>query len=87
MSGGYFNGQEYHMLDIAEYIEDAIEQKRQTGWFDDDTPEQYKKCVSHFEEARQALLRAYEMVKCIDYLLKCDLGMESFLERWDEKVK
>jgi hypothetical protein len=72
MSGGYFNDQEYSLLKIATDIQDAMEHKRKIGWFDDDTPEQYKICINHFEEARLTLLKAYEMVKCIDYLLKND---------------
>jgi hypothetical protein len=86
MSGGYFNCKEHNLLDIASAIDDAIEGKKETGWFDDDTPEQYKKCVSHFKEASSYIRKAYEMTRCIDLLLKGDLSVVPFLERWDEKV-
>jgi len=89
MSGGHFDHKQWVMHDIAETIELEIEQN------DSNEKNEYGECLGNhyppevidkFKEAEELLCKAYDMVRCIDYLLSGDTGPDSFLQSWKDKV-
>ncbi|MCX6602531.1 MAG: hypothetical protein NTV52_02940 [Acidobacteria bacterium] len=90
MSGGHFDYKQYQIEDIAVEIDEVIEanddktlnewgQRRGNGY----PPE----IIEKFREAAHTLRQAAEMAQRIDWLLSGDDCEDSFLRRWDIKVR
>lgn len=89
MSGGHFNYQQYKITEMAEEIDELIENNDSTekDEFGYDigchyTPE----TVAKFKEAAATLRRAAAMVQRVDWLVSGDDGEDSFHRRWDEEL-
>ena len=90
MSGGHFGYQQYRFEDIAEEIEKVIKGNDSTDaneWGDRIGRGYSPKTIKRFTEAVHAVRRAAEMVQCVDGLLSCDDGEESFHQRWHKEVR
>lgn len=85
MSGGYFNYDQFKMLQIAEDIQNVIDNnnvENEYGYvnnFSDET-------ISKFKEAVKMLQLAYVMSIRIDYLLSGDDGEDNFHTRWNKDI-
>ena len=90
MSGGHFDYAQYRIEDIAVGIDEVIEanddetlnecgQRRGNGY----PPE----VIEKFREAAHTLRQAAEMAQRVDWLLSGDDGEDSFLRRWEIKVR
>jgi len=95
MSGGRFDYTEHHIRDIAESIQEEIDNNNIP--FDGIFPEQIsedwngerysKKTISEFKKGIECLRKAYIYAKRIDYLLEGDDDEESFHSRLKEDLK
>jgi hypothetical protein len=79
MSGGHFAYAQYHIQEISESIERAIEKQKLSGEFTEATEES-------FREAVRALNIAYIYAHRIDWLLSCDDREVTYLEQLREDL-
>ena len=78
MSGGYFDYQQWRMIDMADEVDQVIAKRGKTEWREKGyTPE----TILQFEEASRLLKRAQVYVQRIDWLLSDDDGEDTFHER------
>ena len=78
MSGGYFDYQQWRMIDMADEIDQVIAKRGKIEWNKAGyTPE----TILQFEEASRLLKRAQVYVQRIDWLLSDDDGEDTFHER------
>lgn len=97
MSGGRFGYYQYHIREIAESIQEELDQQGQAiprsslrcGYSDQEQLfyETYSPMVQKkFIEAVKALKTAYVYAQRIDWFLSCDDGEESFLKRLENEL-
>ncbi|NCO32055.1 hypothetical protein GW891_04755 [bacterium] len=89
MSGGHFDYNQYKIEEIANEIQDIINNngKNIINSFGYDQYQNYPvEIINRFKLAVNTLRKAKAMVQRIDWLLSGDDGEESFLERWNEEV-
>lgn len=89
MSGGHFGYDQYKISQIADEIEELIDENDSTelGRYGDEkgyhfTPE----TIAKFKEAVATLRKAHVMAQRVDYLVSGDDGEESFHHRWQEEI-
>jgi hypothetical protein len=90
MSGGTFQNQQHHIIDIADSISEALRDDRDRGGL----PDEYGQIRRSFSpETRRkmeiaiALLRAaYVAAHRVDWLLASDDGEDCFHRRWEEDM-
>ena len=98
MSGGHFDYYQYHIREIAESIQEELDQQGQAipksslryGYSDQEQLfyETYSPKVQEiFIEAVKALKTAYVYAQRIDWFLSGDDGEESFLKRLEDELK
>jgi hypothetical protein len=75
MSGGHFGYEQYTIDQIANEVEELIEDNEYS-------PE----VIGTFSEALYFLRRSFIMVQRIDYLVSGDDGEDSFIRRWNEEL-
>ena len=90
MSGGHFNYLQNQLSNMAEQVDELIQDNEEEGFdewggklgtfFDNDIVDKFKK-TSHY------LKQTAEMVQRVDWLISGDDGEESFKERWREEVR
>jgi tRNA U34 5-carboxymethylaminomethyl modifying GTPase MnmE/TrmE len=85
MSGGYFNGGEFRLLEIAESIDNLI--KYNTTYNEYGQSNDYKEeTIEHFKNTSNMLKMLYVYVHRIDYLVECDDSEETFHTRLEEDL-
>jgi hypothetical protein len=87
MSGGHFNYDQHRCIEIAETIEQLIQNNDRTDKDEYGSEIGYHfspEVIAKFAEAVPILKRAYRMAHRIDWLVSGDEGEDSFLRRWDE---
>lgn len=89
MSGGFFDYRDWHLQDMAEQIDEVIEQNDSTERDEWDweigrhySPEVVEKLSEASKQLRIARIYAHR----VDYLLSGDDGEESFLRRLEEEL-
>ena len=98
MRGGHFDYYQYHIREIAESIQEELDQQGQIipkssliyGYSDQEQIfyEKYSpKVQERFIEAVKALKTAYVYAQRIDWFLSGDDGEESFLKRLEDELK
>lgn len=90
MSGGYFNGSNWYIEDVASQIEELIRDnsdQRLNSWGDTIGRHYTPETIRRFKAAVTALRMASKMAHRIDYLVSGDDGEETFLQRWDEDLR
>lgn len=87
MSGGHFDYKEFWLGEIADSVEDLIKSNDDTT-LDDFGYERGRfyshKTLQHFQEAVNMLRTAYVYIKAIDYLVSCDDGEDTFLDKIED---
>lgn len=86
MSGGYFDYNQYRLIDIADEIERAIEKNNKVDEFGF-SQNFSSETLNKFRETIDILKKASLMVGRIDWLLSGDDGEESFHKRWKEEIE
>lgn len=90
MSGGHFDYAQYRIEDIAVGIDEVIAAN------DDETLNEWggrrgngypPEIIEKFREAAHTLRQAAEMAQRVDWLLSGDDDEDSFLRRWEIKVR
>lgn len=82
MSGGYFNGIQFQILNTVEEIDRLIQdnnKKDEYSYSTDYSPATIEK----FIEAKETLRLTAMMIQGIDYLVSGDDGEDSFHKRWE----
>lgn len=90
MSGGHFDYGQDSIRDIADYIQEVIDQNNDTtpDHFGYPRGRQYRpEVVAKLKDAVKHLRIAYVYVQRVDWLLSDDDGEESFLRRLEEELK
>ena len=78
MSGGSFNSSEFHLLNIAEEIDNLIAIH---------SNEYSEEVYVRMQETSMALKKAYNMTHLVDYLLGGDHSEETFFKEWTKMVQ
>jgi hypothetical protein len=101
MSGGHFNGQQFHIGNIADSIQDELDKQgkeipREDRWHNDEWYNEYpedkfyptlpEKTQEEFKNAIRHLRIAEVYAQRIDYLLSGDDGDENFHNRLKEDL-
>jgi hypothetical protein len=84
MSGGHFNYQQHHLLDMADSIGSAIlnnDSTEKDEWGYNIGRHYSPETIAEFSKAVKALKLAYVYAQRIDWLLSCDDGEDSFHRR------
>ena len=82
MSGGAFDYDQYRIDSIADEIAKLITRNgKPDEW--GDVYYYAPGILSKFQETRDVLIKASNMVHAIDWLVSGDTGEESFLEEWE----
>ena len=101
MSGGYFDYRQYHINDIADSIEQKLNQQGKPkpiqDWYDEEYFKKYpeeKYYYTHPKEVQDKMREAVKILRMaaiyaqrVDYYLSGDDGEESFLRRLAEELK
>jgi hypothetical protein len=74
MSGGHFNYNEIHLIDISENIERSIAENMDHGMSDD-----VIKCM---KDIKNQVDKLYKLLHAADYLYSSDIGEQEFLDRY-----
>jgi uncharacterized phage infection (PIP) family protein YhgE len=85
MSGGHFNYNQYRLTQIADDLQNAIDNND----IEDDWGYKYnysKETLDKFRATVKELKELAIKVNRIDYLLSGDDGEESFHQRWNEEL-
>ena len=84
MSGGRFDHTQWHIRDIAESIQNEIDNP---GNAESDDRGYKSETIQSFRDGIKALKTAYAYAYCIDYLLSGDTGEESFQMHLQRELK
>lgn len=90
MSGGHFDYNQSRIYDMAEDIEDIInnnESKEKDKWGEDIGYQFPPEIIKHFIEGVRALKIAHIYAQRIDWLVSGDDGEKAFLKRLAEDLK
>jgi hypothetical protein len=90
MSGGHFNYEQYHISEIANSIENTIDNwnEKPTEWIDESCADKYSDATKkEFENAVMALRKAHVYAQRIDWLLSGDDGEDNFHKRLVRDLK
>mgnify|MGYP007068806725 FL=1 len=89
MSGGHFQYQQHSIMDIAEEIQNVIDNNNDESlneWGDPRGRGYSPDVIARLHEAVRILKMAYIYAQRADWLLSDDDGEESFLERLEEEL-
>ncbi len=90
MSGGHFQYQQYHLLDIADKIEELIEKNDcndKNQWGDVIGTHYNRETIREFDKAVELLKQAHAYVQRIDWLVSGDDGEDSFHSRLKSELE
>lgn len=90
MSGGHFDYKQHHINQIAEDIDDLIQNNDDQSlddWGEKFGREYSPEIIEKFKEASDTLKIAANMAQRINWLVSGDDGPDSFLRRWEEDVE
>lgn len=90
MSGGRFSYQQYNIWQIAEEIQNVIDNNNDESlneWGDRRGRDYSPEVVARLQEGVRALKTAYVYAHRIDWLLSDDDGEESFLKRLEKELR
>lgn len=90
MSGGHFSYQQYNIWQIAEEIQNVIDNNNDESlneWGDRRGRGYSPEVIAKLQEGVRALKTAYVYAHRIDWLLSDDDGEESFLKRLEKELR
>ena len=90
MSGGHFNHSQYHILQIAEEIENIIENNdsKELNRYGDRIGHGWpNEVIVEFKNAVNALKTAYVYAQRVDWLVSGDDGTDSFHTRLQKELE
>lgn len=90
MSGGHFNYDQYRITYISDQISEVIrsnDNEELNKWGDRVGRRYSAETIKEFENALEALNRAFVYAHRIDWLLSCDDGEDTFHKRLKEDLK
>lgn len=93
MSGGHFDYKQYHIREIADSVEQIINNNgkkknyKVSSWEDEFYYEYPPEVIEKFKEGLGILRKAEIYAQRIDYLLSGDDSEESFFQRLEEDLK
>lgn len=87
MSGGHFDYSQFQIEQAADTLRAYID-RCNTGEADEygSKYEYSPKTMERFEECKETLLKAAQMLQRVDWLISGDDGEETFHRLWEEKV-
>jgi hypothetical protein len=89
MSGGHFNYDQFRIGEIANEIEEMIQNNNIDAKDSYGDPVGYHftpETMAKFQEAVATLRKAHIMAQRVDWLVSGDDGEDSFHRRWDEEL-
>jgi hypothetical protein len=90
MSGGHFQYQQYHLLDIVDKIEELIENNYcndKNQWGDVIGTHYNRETIREFDKAVELLKQAHTYVQRIDWLISGDDGVDCFHSRLKSELE